>query len=317
MSDKVAKVEALHVAYRPRTWTHVVGQDVAVKALERIVTQRKAQAFLLTGPSGTGKTTLARIAAKDWGCARQGIMEIDAVTNSGVDHVRSIQEVLRYKAMGGEGRRAIIIDECHGLSRQAWDALLKAVEEPPEHVVWFFCTTNPAKVPATIKTRCTTIGLKLVDEARLTRLAKEVASEEGMKVSSEVLSVVTREANGSPRQMLVNLELCAGARDRREASDLLQRAAESDATLELCRYLMQGNGSWTAVGKIMAKLDGENPEGVRIIVCNYFGAVLKNAKGDKQAIAALRVLENFATPYNQSEGIAPLFMSVGRTIFAG
>ena len=317
MKESKAKVDStkpLHVKYRPKDWNEVVGQSAAVKALSRLIKDRASQAYILTGPSGCGKTTLARIAAMKWGCLPQSIIDIDAATNSGIDHVRSIQDMARYRSFGEGGERAIIIDEAHGLSRQSWDALLKSIEEPAAHVVWFFCTTNFAKVPATIKTRCTPIVLKSVSEKALGILYDNVCDAEGIDLRDDIADYIIKQAQGSPRQLLVNLELCREAQDKREVQMLLQQASESDAVLELCRFLMRP-GSWMKVMAIVNRIDADSHEGTRIVVTNYFGSVLKNAKSDKEAIHALSIIENFATPYNQNEGIAPLLLSVGRTLF--
>lgn len=315
-AENPQSTKPLHVKYRPDCFADVVGQEAAVKALERMIKGRKSQAYLLTGPSGCGKTTLARIAATEWGCSSAGIMEIDAATNSGVDHVRGIQEAMRYRTFGEEGGRAIIVDECHGLSRQSWEALLKSIEEPPSHVVWFLCTTNPTKVPQTIKTRCTALALKPVSEKALGKLLDRVQNAEDLDTRDDICDFVIHEAGGSPRQMLVNFELCSEAETLKEARQLLQRAHEGDATIELCRFLLNPKGSWPKVMAIINRLASENPEGVRILICNYFGKVLANAKSDREAMHALGVLDQFATPYRQEEGIAPLLLSVGRTMFA-
>ena len=307
--------KSLHVKYRPDNFDDVVGQDAVVNALARVLERGSSQSFLFAGPSGTGKTTLARISAHEAGCEDKDIMEIDAATHTGVDAMRAIQDAIRYKPFGKSEHRAVIIDECHRLSGQAWDSLLKALEEPPEHVVWFLCTTNMGKVPVTVKTRCATFTLKLVADRDLVDLIEAVALPEKIKLVESVRDMIVKEALGSPRQALVNLELCRGVKDRKEAADLLRSVMQTDAVIELCRFL-QTRGSWSKVSSILAKLAEESPEGVRIVVCNYYGSVLKNAKSDREVCAALPILEAFATPYNQSEGMAPLFLSVGRVLYA-
>ena len=305
----------LHIKYRPKVFDDVIGQAAVVKALRRLIKDKLSQAFLLSGPSGCGKTTLARIAGYEMGCEESDIMEIDAATHTGVDAMRAIQDVVRYKPFGSKVR-AVIIDECHSLSRQSWDSLLKVIEEPPAHVVWFFCTTNLGKVPQTIKTRCSALMVKEVNEDTLMDLLDYVCKEEGIDIPDEVAGVVVDQANGSVRQMLNNLALCSAAQDRKTAARLVQAAVETDAGLELCRFLMRP-GSWMKCATILAKLEGDSPEGVRLLVLNYFGSVVKSAKTDKNAIAGINVLEQFSTPYNQAEGWAPLYLSIARVIFAG
>lgn len=306
--------EPLHTKYRPRDLNEVYEQNGAMHQLERCITKGTSRAFLLVGPSGVGKTTLARIGATMAGCDNGSITEIDAATNSGVDAMRAVAEAITYHPFGKSSKRATIVDEAHGLSRQAWDTLLKVVEEPPKHALWFFCTTNPAKIPNTIKTRCTTLTLKLVSEKGLRALVHEVANLEKMKMDAGVVDLVVREARGSPRQALVNLAACDGITSKREAAEVLHTVLETDATLELCRFLMKP-GSWMKCQALVAKLDGESPEGVRILVVNYMASVLKGARSDREATHVLSILEAFAQPYAQYENLAPLWLSIGRVMY--
>jgi DNA polymerase-3 subunit gamma/tau len=308
--------EPLHNFYRPRTWAEVIGQDAAVKSLSGLVKRREAQTFLLSGPAGTGKTTLARISAKTLDCDPQNIIEIDAATNTGIDAMREIKNVLHYRPFGNRTGRAIIVDECHRLSAQAWDSVLKDTEEPPPHVSWFFCTTNAAKVPATIKTRCAHIQLKAVSDKDLGRIYDDVCKEENIDLPGDIGDLIIREAKGSPRQMLQNLALCRDITNRKEAAEALKTAVESDPVIELCRFLAGGGkGAWTKVMAIVDKLPDE-PEGVRIVVMNYFGSAIIKAKNDREAATFLNVLDCFAQSYNSAEGKAPLLLSIGRVLLA-
>lgn len=306
--------EPLHEKYRPIEFNEVVGQRVVIKALSNVLKKGTSRAFVFAGPSGVGKTTLAKIAAATAGCDVQNTLEIDAATKSGVNDMRLVAEAILYKPFGEGEKKAVIVDEAHGLSKQAWDSLLKVVEKPPKHALWFFCTTDPRKLPITLKTRCTWLALTLVSEKLIRDLVEEVADAEKIKMDASVMDLVIREAHGSPRQALVNLATCDGIRDRKEAAQLLRTVLDTDATRELCRFLMKP-GSWMKATMLIAKLEDESPEGVRIVVCRYMESVCKGAKSDKQACHALSILEAFATPYNQAEGMAPLFLSVGRVLY--
>ena len=143
----------LHTKYRPKAFKQVTGQDHIIEQLQKILAERSSHAFLFHGPAGCGKTTLARLATKELGCAPKDVMEIDAATKTGVDDVRAIQMAVRYKPLGGGDTRAVIIDEAHRISVQAFDSLLKIMEESPVHLFWFLCTTLPQKVPSTVESR--------------------------------------------------------------------------------------------------------------------------------------------------------------------
>lgn len=311
----------LNQTYRPSKWEEVSGQSSVVKPMKALLKAGNSQAFLLSGPSGTGKTTLARIGAVEFGCdakmVRDGYFDINAAANTGVEDMRKIQDQIRYKPITGQSeKRAVIVDECHRLSGNAWDILLKPVEEPPAHLIWFFCTTNLKKVPATIKTRCSKFELKDVSDRDIEELLQDIAREEGLDLPDDVMRVIIAEAHGSPREALNHLALCQDARTRREAADLLKAVLDTDAVIELCRFLAQGGGSWIKCMSIVEKLKDENPEGIRIIASNYFGKAIRNAKSDKDACFWLARLEAFAQPYNESEKFAPLMMSIGRVMFS-
>src|SRR5678815_3051590 len=141
---------SLHTKYRPLTFDEVIGQDKVVADLRRVVRERRAKSFIFSGPSGVGKTTLARIVANAFAgymATVANIEEVPAADHTGVDAMRAVANRALYRALGDSPVKAIIVDEAHRLSGAAWDVLLKPIEEPPEHVYWMFCTTHPAKIP--------------------------------------------------------------------------------------------------------------------------------------------------------------------------
>ena len=313
----MTETTVLHRKYRPTEFKDVVGQDHVVKSLSAIIERGSSQCFLFVGASGLGKTTMARITALEFGCLEQDILEIAAAVTNSVDDMRHVLGTLTYKPFGKGQRKAIILDECHRLSGQAWDSMLKATEEPPEHVVWLFCTTEPGKVPAALKTRSSYFTLKPVADKAMLELVDLVCGEENFKASESVRDMIVKEANGSPRQALVYLEMCADVTDRKVAADLMRTALESDAIIELARFILAANGSWAKAMTIFGKLADENPEGCRIIVVNYLAKVLQGAKNERDACHALRLLDCFSQPYNPSERTAPLLQSIGRALYGG
>lgn len=304
---------ALHVAYRPLKFEDVIGQDDIIKSLKKVVKDARAKTFIFTGPSGTGKTTLARILANSFANGKAtvaNIEEFDAATNSGADAVRSVANRSLYRAVGDSPVKSFIIDEAHRLSAAAWTALLKPIEEPPAHVYWMFCTTDAAKIPKTIKTRCLAYDLKPVSEEQLFKLLCLVSDSEKIDVSDEVLECISEQAGGSPRQALVFLEACIYCESANEARRIMQAAGQSREVIELCRLLVSGRADWGTALKILKGLNGD-AESHRIVIVNYLASTLLNTKDRSRATAILGVLECFKTTYNPSDKLAPLLYSVG------
>jgi hypothetical protein len=154
----------------------------------------------------------------------------------------------------------------------------------------------------------------LVPEKKLWNLLDDVCDKEKIKINDDVAGIAVEMAFGSPRQLLVNLAMVRDIESRKEAQSLLKAAAQSEPQLELCRFLLQGKGSWDKVMRLVEKLADESPESVRIAVVNYMAKAMRGAKSDNAAINILRVLEAFAEPYNSNDGQAKLIISIGRAL---
>lgn len=305
----------LHLKYRPKTFNEMLGQAVVVASLKKALASKNLpHAFLFTGASGCGKTTLARIVAMTIGVPASNVLEIDAATNSGVENMRSVTDLVRYKSLrDDDGKRFVIIDECHSLSKATWQSLLKAIEEPPSHCFWAFCTTESDKVPDTIRTRCLSYNLKPISSDALDDLLVEINTKERLGVSDEIVSLVARHANGSARRALVYLAQVEGVTDKKEAIRLLETGVgEEEQAIALARGLCGGkNFNWQEAMRICEALEGESAEGVRLVVCAYAASVLREAKSPEKMLA---VLEAFRGPYVSSERFAPLYLSLGQCL---
>jgi DNA polymerase-3 subunit gamma/tau len=206
--------------WRPQVFEDVVGQGHITRTLQNaIATDRLAHAFLFSGPRGVGKTTTARILAKALNC-KEGptphpcgtcdscretaagtavdVIEIDGASNRGIEHIRELREAVRYAPSVGK-HKVYVIDEVHMLTNEAFNALLKTLEEPPPHVIFIFATTEPQKIPATIHSRCQRYGFKRVALQDIAGRLRTIAGAEGITISDQGLIMIARAAEGSMR----------------------------------------------------------------------------------------------------------------------
>ncbi len=227
-----AAYQVLARKYRPATFDDLVGQETVVRILTNaIASGRLAQAYMLTGVRGTGKTTTARLIARALNCIGEDgtggptaspcgvcehcrsiaedrhvdVLEMDAASRTGVDDIRELLDGVRYRPTSAR-TKIYIIDEVHMLSNQAFNALLKTLEEPPEHVKFIFATTEIRKVPVTVLSRCQRFDLRRISAEHLGGLFKEVADKEGAIVADEALALISRAADGSARDGLSILD---------------------------------------------------------------------------------------------------------------
>lgn len=302
--------EALYIKYRPSSFKEVVGQDLVIKSLRTVLKSGSNRTFLLHGPSGTGKTTLARICAQVVGCDNSELREYDAATNTGIDSMRAITEGLGYKPFS-ESKRVIIIDEAQAISKAGFQSLLKSLEEPPAWVYWFLCTTDPVKIPSNIKTRCTSYELKPVTSSIMHEWLLGICDKEGLSVPGPIIDLCCKEASGSPRQALVNLGICQSLKDRSQAAQLLKSAMESDDIIDLARALVSGKG-WNAVQPMLVNLSSSNVESSRQVIRAYVTKVILTSTNLKAVGKCLEILDVFSEPFHPQDGVSPLVLACGK-----
>src|SRR4029077_18310897 len=276
---------ALARKYRPKLFSELIGQDAMVQTLRNaFASGRIAQAYMLTGVRGVGKTTTARLIARALNYVPRGgegaptldmteegehcrailesrhldVVEMDAASHTGIDDARDLIDSAHYKPNTAR-YKVYIIDEVHMLSKQAFNGLLKTLEEPPEHVKFIFATTEVRKVPVTVLSRCQRFDLKRIEADELSKHLAGVVAKEGAEADAAALMLIARAAEGSVRDALSILDRAiAFGSGKVETGSLrgLLGLADRDRIFDLLETIFSGNG-----GKALTDLDALNRDG--------------------------------------------------------
>ncbi|MDD5032556.1 MAG: DNA polymerase III subunit gamma/tau [Candidatus Pacebacteria bacterium] len=217
--------QALYRKYRPKKFSEVQGQEHIVKVLEASVKSgRISHAYLFSGPRGTGKTSVARILASEIGCHEYDLFEMDAASSRGIDEIRSLREGVHVMPLKGKCK-VYIVDEVHMLTKEAFNALLKTLEEPPAHAIFMLATTEPEKLPDTIVSRCQHFSFKKIPEDILAESVLKVAKKEGFEMDEESAGLVALFSDGSFRDSQVMLDQLLSIADKNKDKKISGREA--------------------------------------------------------------------------------------------
>lgn len=290
------KYQALYRKYRPKTFDDVYGQQIVVQTLKNVIKNNKlTHAYLFVGPRGTGKTSIAKIFAKTINCLHPedglscekcdicisnnsnenvDIIEMDAASNNGVDEIREIRNhitllptVSKYKIY--------IIDEVHMLTTGAFNALLKTLEEPPEHIIFILATTEPHKIPLTIMSRCQSFEFKPIPVATIKERLKYICSQENINIDDKSLNLIAEESNGGLRDavsMLDQLNAYADGNIKYEDVLLLNGRINDDEIEKFMTEMVNDN-----LNSVFTKIESWQEEGKNFIyICEDFIRFLRN-----------------------------------------
>ncbi|MBX9878554.1 MAG: DNA polymerase III subunit gamma/tau [Candidatus Obscuribacterales bacterium] len=278
----ISTYKPLYLKYRPQALDQLVGQASATRTLTNAIeNNRLSHAYLFTGPRGTGKTSSARILAKSLNCEKgptatpcqtctqcieikegvsPAVFELDAASNNSVDDARTLIERAPLVAVGGRFK-LYIIDECHMLTKEAFNALLKTLEEPPSNVVFVLATTEEHKVPQTIVSRCQKLMFRLVSQVELAAYLRQIAEKEGISIEDEALELIARRSGGGLRDALGLLDqasLLSSPEKPVGVNDLLSLlgAMHEDALVSMSAHIMNRDGQ-----KVLSELNALLIEG--------------------------------------------------------
>jgi DNA polymerase-3 subunit gamma/tau len=270
--------QSLYRAYRPQTWKEVAGQEHIVATLiEQIRAKKLGHAYLFAGSRGLGKTTVARIFAREVGCTDKDLYEIDAASNNSVDDIRSLTENV-YTLPFESPYKVYILDEAHMLSKGAWNAFLKTLEEPPAHAIFILATTELSRVPETVQSRCQVFVFKKPTRAELAKVVASVAKKEGYAIDPAAADLIALLAEGSYRDALSVLERVTGATDgksiTRAEAEKATGAPKHELVFALAEALSAGKsaGALTAIHK--AADSGVDMNLYLSLVLDYLRAIL-------------------------------------------
>nr|DAG27824.1 MAG TPA: activator clamp loader [Caudoviricetes sp.] len=235
--------QSLATKYRPQDWEDVCSQRSVVHILNRqLETHNIKNSYLFAGASGCGKTTIARIFAKKINGNVGEPIEIDGASNNGVDNVKSIINAAKERSIDSE-YKIYIIDECHALSNQAWQAFLKAIEEPPAYTIFMFCTTDPQKIPNTILNRVQRFNISRISTQQITERLKFICKQEGFTNYVEACEYIAKISDGGMRDAISTLEKCSGYSNDLAIQNVLESLGNYsyESFFELVNAIIDGN----------------------------------------------------------------------------
>jgi DNA polymerase III gamma/tau subunit len=273
----------LYRRYRPQKFSEIVGQDETIKTLaDKIAKRNLPHAILLTGNSGLGKTTIARIIARKLGCRGRDLTELNCADSRGIEMMRDIRSRMGLAPTSGPCR-CWILDECARMTSDSQSLALKVLEDPPNHAYFFLCTTDPHKLLPTIRSRCTTFALAPLSVQDQEKVIASVCEKAGLEIADSVRERIIEVAEGSARKALVLLDQISGLPTEREQLEAVRKSDALKTAIDLARLAFgrDARKKWPQAAAMIGDLkkSGEEPEGIRRMLLSYSEKLLLNGSG--------------------------------------
>jgi DNA polymerase-3 subunit gamma/tau len=292
-------MKSLAVKYRPQTFSEICGQGVTTKILTKVLEKQSFKnAYLFTGPSGTGKTTTARCFANAINGSLAGLQELDAASNGNIDQIRAIVDSANQRSLSST-YKIILIDECHAISTAGWQVFLKCLEECPEYTIFMFCTTEPNKIPVTIQNRMQRFNIAKISAQEIKNRLLYVCQQESFVNYEDTCELVSKLCDGCMREALTMLDQCADLSNdlSLENTKAVLGEAPFERMLKLTNCLIGHNEQFTLVAIETLAQEGKD---LKQFVNEYLSFTLELTKYILfQNIAATNIpayLENSANP---------------------
>jgi len=281
----------LYRKYRPKDFNDIIGNIEIIEALQNLTKKRNIHSYLLQGPTGCGKTTLGRIIAKELDSFGADFREIDTADFRGIDTIREIRKQAQFKPIESKCR-VFLVDEAHKMTNDAQNALLKILEDTPNHVYFILCTTEPQKLIPTIKGRCSQFTVTLLGDNQMLKLLRNIVKGENESIERIVYNQIVQDSLGHPRNAIQILEQVLNVEKDKRLQTAARVAEKQNQTIELCRALL-AKGAWKKISSILKGLKQEEPEGIRRAVLGYCQSVLLNSENNQAAL----IMEEFMSSF--------------------
>jgi len=271
----------LYKKFRPKSLDEFIGNESTVSSIKEKLSKKEwPSAVMFRGPPGCGKTTLARIIKQELQCPDVDFFELNAANTRGIDTTREVIQGSDYGSFTG-GIKIFLFDEVHMLTREAQNSLLKVLEDTPKKVYFILCTTDPEKVIKTIRSRCTTFTVGLLQSFIILPFLEKICRREGKSVDKDVLREISRACEGSPRQALVLLDQVIDLEPKIAMMAISDARVGEAKILDLIELLLKVNlaDKWGQMTVLIKKLEDSEPEQVRVAILNYLAKVLLDRRG--------------------------------------